>query len=181
MPRNRPRHPFSGFGMVEIIIAILVGAVCAIPIIWMVSSSRTETSKAINYLRAMELGNEIIDLAQVVPFKDLEGFAGGYRGVLAGSGLPVKQLNAGDPWAPFVADQSLPYPEQYEGAYFFREITVEPVTTSDYGRFLKMVRVSVEWNEAKIPPLPSDNTGGNQRMRKIVLETLVFDDNNPDY
>ena len=170
----------TGFGLAEVVVTVVIGVSCAIPLIWMVSSSRTETTQAINYLRAMELANEIIDLANVVPFKDLDSFAGAANGRLSPF-IQVKQLDPGHAWFTYVADQNLPYSGQYDKCYFYRQIDVKLVDNQNYSRFLKKLSVSVEWNEAKVPPNPNVNTADNQRMRKIVLETLVFNDLDPEY
>jgi len=178
-PKQMPR--FEGFGLTEIVVAVTIGVACAIPLIWMVSSTRMETSKAINYLRAMELANEVLDLANVVPFDKIEGTMGVYNGRLLDTGIPVLQLPSGHDWSSFVQSSNIPYSPDYGNAFFFRDIEVEPITGKDYGRFLKRVRVTVSWNEAKTPPNPDVNTGDSQRMRKITLETLVFNDADPEY
>ncbi len=179
--QRRQKIKKTGFGLFEIVVAITVGVIAAVPLLWMVSSTRMETTKAINYLRALELANEVIDLANVVPFDKIEGATGVYNGILNSAGIPVKQLPNGHEWTTFVSDQNILYPDQYGIAYFYRDIKVEPITTRDYKRFLKKVKVSVEWNEARIPPNPNDNQGQNARMRKIILETLVFNDMEPEY
>ncbi|MGM0598482.1 MAG: type IV pilus modification PilV family protein, partial [Candidatus Rifleibacteriota bacterium] len=51
----------GGFGFVEVLIAILIISACAVPIIYMVTSARGDTTRAINYLRAVELANEAIE------------------------------------------------------------------------------------------------------------------------
>jgi hypothetical protein len=165
------------FGFAEIMIAVLVCTVAAYPIITMVTATRTETTKAINYLRALELANEIIDLANVVPFHLLQSFAGVYSKSL--KPLPIREPQ-GDFVVQFQPTQ-IEYSPDYGKCFYYRDITIESVPGVEHGRFLQKLRVSVEWNEGKPPQNEEDNTGPNQRMRKVVLETLLFNDLEPMY
>lgn len=176
----------NGFSFVEIVIAILVAAGCAIPIFYMITSARTETSKSINYLRALELANEAIEWASVSDFNsDLNsqvfgGVGGGLVEEIGNDLTPVSVMTAAavNPvWnADGVIAQDLRYSEQYNQAFFWRSITVEEVD-SNFNRFasglLKKITVEVSWNEGKTPPNIND---GSDRMRKIRLSTIILNE-----
>ena len=172
----------NGFGFVEIAVACVVIGVCAVPILWLVSSSRVETSKAINYLRAMELANETIEWASVIPFQSKDGknlavLANGYTESLFNNRL----IRVGDnpAWAQVPLANDVMYSDQYDAAYFFREIRITDVPEMSLRGFLKKVTVTISWNEGKIPANPSASPP--DRMRKITLSTLIFNDRKVEY
>lgn len=176
-PRGR-----RGFGFVEIAVAAVVIGVCAVPILWLVSSSRVETSKAINYLRAMELGNEAIEWATVIPFKDKAGndlsrLSSAYTESLSNNRLI--RVGSNPAWTQVPLANDVAYSEQYEPAFFYREIKVTDVPEMSLRGFLKKITVIISWNEGKVPANPSVNPG--DRMRKITLSTLVFNDRKVEY
>jgi len=167
---NRRR---SGLGLVEIIVAVVVIAVGLIPLMWLTTATRTDTSKAINYLRALELANEGIEWAQAVPFDRLgelprgPNFGSLYQGVIQVS--PQSKFQG-------TLANSIPYPGQYDAGFFFRSLEVRDVDQESRG-FLKRVTVTVGWNEAKAPEFHHDP----ERMRAVELSCLLFDDDNPEY
>ncbi|HEY9070059.1 MAG TPA: hypothetical protein VIV61_07355 [Candidatus Ozemobacteraceae bacterium] len=179
----------TGFGFVEIIIATLIAAVCSIPIIMMVSNSRSDTSKAINYLRALELANEALEWASIAT--DTANLdmnlrsCGGSLIVDTGSGAPgAARVDAVDPlngkWsADGLITKNIGYSEQYNTAFFLRNISVVPVTTGIGAGHLSEVTVEVKWNEGKAPANPIDPSG--DRMRRITLKTLIVHDNQIAY
>ncbi|KAF1080083.1 MAG: hypothetical protein GQF41_3550 [Candidatus Rifleibacterium amylolyticum] len=178
----------SGIGFVEVLVAVLIAAVSAVPVVYMVSSSRTDTSKAINYLRAVELANEVIEWAQGVDFDDLDSVTfSTYVGTLADDStgaitpMPVGAAVPPNPyWASgnFSAD-SLKYSEQYGNAFFFREVEFEDVTGSMNfsDGMIKRMTVRVKWNEGSAP----SSVYNSERDRQVELSVLLLNDANMNY
>jgi hypothetical protein len=182
---RRPRATTAGLGFVEIVVAIVVAAVAMIPIFYSVTSSRSGAAKAINYLRAIELANECIEWVAVIPFAELTpSKVSSLDGSLyvGTGGSPAGMVLAGPPAHPKwrasgqFAD-SLTYGSQYDRAFFWRAVKVEDVNTFGMNR-LKRVSVDIEWNEGVAPANPNNR---GDRMRKITLSTLVFNDELLDY
>lgn len=181
----RFRH---GIGFVEVIVAVLIAAVSALPVVYMVSSSRTDTSKAINYLRAVELANEVIEWAQGVKYEDLDdGMFSAFVGTLVedNSGtmtpVPVRAAPPENPnWAGGnFAGADLKYSEQYGNAFFYREVEFEDVVGSTYFNdgMLKKMTVRVKWNEASLP----SSVNSPDRDRQVELSVLILNDANMNY
>jgi len=178
-----------GFGFVEIIVATLIAAVCSIPIIMMVSSSRADTSKAINYLRALELANEALEWATIATDTDHLDMnlrsCGGSLIVDTGLGVPgAARVDAVDPvngkWiSDGIITKDIGYSDQYNTAFFLRNISVKPVTSGIGAGHLSEVTVEVKWNEGRAPANPIDPSG--ERMRMITLKTLIVHDNQLAY
>lgn len=178
----------AGIGLVEVLIAVLVVSACAVPVVYMVTSARTDTTKAINYLRAMELANEVIEWASVARYSKVDAaYFSAFAGPLAeeeGADLKPVSIAVDDPtntvWSSdgLTAD-SLAYSEQYNNAFFYREIEIENVSDS-YIRpdLLKKVTVTVKWSEGHRPAninLPDDRT------RQVQLSVLILNDENLSY
>ena len=174
-------------GFVEVLIAVLVVSACAVPVIYMVTSSRTDTSKAIHYLRAVELANEVIEWASVAEFSQIdESTLSAFCGSMveeSGTLAPVK-VAVGSPSHPNwnkdgLMAESLQYSEQYNNAWFFREVEVSEVNDSYLlSGLLKKVTVRVKWSEAHRPAninLPDD------RNRQVELSVLLLNDKNLAY
>lgn len=178
----------SGIGFVEVLVAVLIAAVSAVPVVYMVSSSRTDTSKAINYLRAVELANEVIEWAQGVDFEDLDSITfSTYVGTLAddstGAITPMP-LNAAAPANPNwssgnFAPENLKYSEQYGNAFFFREVEFEdvPGSINFSDGMLKKMTVRVKWNEGSAP----SSVYSSERDRQVELSVLLLNDANMNY
>jgi hypothetical protein len=168
--------------LAEIIIVVFAVTVLAMPIIWLMSSSRTETSKAINYLRAMEIALETLEWVRTLPgqpakFEDI--LKNESRSLLDSNGKEMIAYDtaANEKWPGQLADK-LVYPDQYKAAYFFREVKIENSLESQpqegktaHSPYLKRVTVTVWWNEAKVPA----RLNQPDRSRKIVLATLLLD------
>jgi len=176
-----------GISLVEVLIAVLIVAVSSIPVIYMVTSSRTDTSKAINYLRAVELANEVIEWAQAVKFEDLdEGkFSAFVQTLVDDSSGELKPVPVGVAppenanWASGLAAENLMYSEQYCVAYFFREVEFEdiPGSTNLNDGMLKKMTVRVKWNEAAVP----SSVHNSDRDRQVELSVLLINDKNMNY
>jgi hypothetical protein len=172
-----------GFSLVEIIMAVVAVTVMGVPIMWLLSSTRVETSRAINYLRALEIGYESIEWVQAlaVDSPDFGTFSQDESRSLSGAKLGelvAYDVGQNPKWQAMMA-KSLSYPEQYYSPYFFREIKIEDAVSPQektpkysHAPFLKRVVVTVSWNEGKVPA----KIDRPDRMRKIVLATLIFDD-----
>ena len=156
-----------GFSLVEVLVAIVVAAVLSVPILILTTSSRTETCKAINYLRALEIAHETVEWISATPLT-----AKAIEELKACEGSLQSYPTGANPLWPSLKD--ITYPGQYSPAFFFRKIEIEPVSDSavDYRDYLHKVVVTVLWSEGKTPV----NSADADREKKIVLTTLVFDE-----
>lgn len=176
-----------GIGFVEVLIAVLIVAASAIPVLYMVTSSRTDTSRAINYLRAVELANEVIEWGQSMRYEDLNvasfsSFVGSLADDSSGSLLPFPvgvAAPANPNWSADLMAQNLMYSEQYGNAYFFRQVEFEdiPGSINLNDGMLKKMTVRVKWNEASVP----GNIINPERDRQVELSVLLLNDANMNY
>jgi len=174
-----------GISLAEVVVAVLVVGLSVVPLLWVLSSSKTDTSKAINYLRAMELANEALEWANVALSSkkdfnnsDLSG-VGGALIVSAGStfvpaSIDVATLSKSNPeWvADNLLEKTLTYSEQYNSAFFYRTIEAIDIPGGFTQGYLKRVNVTVEWAEGRRPARP--DLPGEGRTKKIVLSALVL-------
>lgn len=182
-----------GFGFIEIMIAVILAAVATVPIFYMITSSRVDTTRAINYLRAIELANEVIEWVSVTPFEDRGVMSmSNQLSIINGSLVNAPSLDnlsarnvlvANTEYDPIVEitapTDSITYSEQYNRNFFFREITVEPVTPNPVAPdLLKKVTVVVSWSENRVPPTPDLAAG---RDRRVEMSVLVLNDRNLFY
>ncbi|MDD3147097.1 MAG: hypothetical protein PHD82_07330 [Candidatus Riflebacteria bacterium] len=174
-----------GMGFVEVMIAVLVVTASAIPIIYMVTSSRTETSRAINYLRAVELANEVIECASAAEFSQVTPTTlSGFRGSISeefSAGLKTVAVDTVDPenqsWkADSLMAMDLHYSEQYNTAFFFREFELTDINES-YLRpgMLKKLTVRVKWSEGE---RPANLNVPENRTRQVELSVLLLNEKN---
>lgn len=166
----------EGFSFAEVLVTVFAVSVMSIPITLLLSSSRADTSKAINYLRALEIGYETIEWVQTLPFhsSSFKEFTAKESRSLndQGTGGMVFYNTGDNPKWNSALTKKITYPEQYKIPYFFREIKIDDVAPSlEYGVYLKQVTVTVWWNEAQIP----QKLDKPERMRKITLSTLLLD------
>ncbi len=175
----------KALGLIEVVIAVVIVIGAGIPILKMVSSSRSETSSSANYLRAMELADEVLEWASVAKFKDLENALNSENGTIiveGGSGLTPEEIHTApaenENWKNsgfFIEKQK--YSDQYNKAFYFRTIEVEdvksPVIQSD---MLKKVTVTVKWIEGRRPS--NLNVDNGERNRQVKLSILVINDDN---
>lgn len=185
---NRRFFHRHGIGFVEVVIAVLVVAVSAIPVIQMVTASRKDTTSAINYLRAVELANELVEWASVARFSELDAgsFSAFTRSLCEYDSDKLKPgaVHVVAPENPvwkndmLMAD-ALQYSEQYGNAYFFREVRFEDVNESYLKpKLLKKMVVTVKWNEGKVP---ANINVGEDRNRQVELSVLILNDENLTY
>ncbi len=166
-----------GVTFTEIIVAVTVFAILAIPLYLSMSNIQTDTVKSINYLRAMELASEAIDYVKMLPFDknfklNSEGLSGSIL-VETGSLFEPTSIPTGDnEYYQDVLEAKIQYSSQYNPAYFFRSIEVSDLSGTEYSGLLKKVVVTVYWdNGVKVNNLHDVN----QRSRKVVLATLITD------
>ncbi|MBP5470960.1 MAG: hypothetical protein J6Z11_17155 [Candidatus Riflebacteria bacterium] len=139
----------------------------------LLSSSRTETSKSTNYLRALELAQEAIDWINSAPFKEVTD---DNLQLLKGN-LVNGKIATGNNAKNSITEPK--YPDTYSNAYYYRTIKIEPDTefNANVRRFLKKVTVEVYWNEGTAPNnLEATNNGVPLRTRKLMLSTIIFND-----
>lgn len=167
----------KGFTITEIIVATAVFVVLFSAIMWMSTSSRAESSKSINYLRALELAQEGIDWVNSTPFGDVTD---SNLSFLHGS---LVDPSTGDSIKMPVAENAknsvseTKYPQDYSKCYFYRTVKIEELNSSvPYGRFLKKVTIGIYWNEGKTPKKIEAASGEPDRMRKLYMSTIIFDD-----
>lgn len=165
-----------GMSFIEVLLATVIASLLFSSIIWFVSSTRVATDKSTNYLRALQLAQETIDWVHALEFSDisedklslLEGSLvdsqTGHSVVFCRSTVDGKEL-------------VMAYPDDYCKAYFYRKIVLEKQSdVKPFGRLLKKVSVHVYWNEGQIPAQLDSLSGEPDRMRKIMLSTLLFDE-----
>ncbi len=166
-----------GWGIIEAVLAITAGAVLSIPLLWLYISTRSDTCKAINYLRALEIAQETTEWIQSTPLtqktiETLTKMSGSL--VDPGTGNSALYPTSTNPkWAGDLSSK-VDYPDQYKGMYFFRHIDIVPVTGTGvpHGEYLYQVTVTVLWNENQPPAHLTDPV----RAKKVVLSTLVGDE-----
>ena len=175
----------QAFGLVEVIIALLVIVCAGIPILKMVFQTQTETSSSVNYLRAMELADEVIEWANASKFKDVDKLAGlsGSMVDSSDSGHQMIKVNtagaSNENWKDSgFFDNNIKYSDKYCSAFYYRDIKVEPVTSSSNNfesNLLKKVTVTIKWSEGR---MPSNINLDSERNRQIQLSVLVINDDN---
>ena len=173
MPKKSGRQAFS---FVEIIVALTIGVGCFTGLIWFASTTRVETSKAGNYLRALQIAQETIELIQSTPQSELtptkiQIFEGSLVNPQTRNSVKIPVHNA-SAWQPATKN----YPEQYNNAWFYRKVRMEQIGGGGSSRFLKKISVDVYWNEGKSPDKIDSLDSEPDRMRKLSLATLIFDE-----
>lgn len=175
----------QAFGLIEVIIALFIIVCAGIPILKMVFQTQTETSSSVNYLRAMELADEVIEWANAAKFKDVDKLTNlsGSMVVVDGSSHDMVKINTSgtnnENWKNSgFFEENLKYSDKYCSAFFYRDIKVEPVTSSSNNfesNLLKKVTVKIKWSEGR---MPSNINADSERNREIQLSVLVINDDN---
>ena len=173
-----------GISFVEVLIAVLIVTACAIPVIYMLTSSRTETSRAINYLRAMELANEVIEWAGAVEYSAIDesalsAFCGSISEEQSGGIKTVKVATVEPENKTWKNDElmvdDLQYSDQYNTGFFFREVEISDVNDSYFqNNLLKKLTVRVKWSEGERPA----NLNLSDRTRQVELSVLLLNEKN---
>ena len=166
----------KGFTITEIVIATVIFVAVFAALALMLNSSRAETSKSINYLRAMQLAQETIDWINSTPFEEvtenkLSTISGSLVDSYTNKSVPIP---IGENANNTVTDPE--YPEDYSKCYYYRTIKIDELNNVPNGRFIKKVTVGIYWNESKVPKQLVAASGEPDRMRKIVLSTIIFNE-----
>ncbi len=168
----------SGFSFIEIILATALAASLFAALIWLTTTTRAETGKSVNYLRALQLAQETIDWLNATP-----------AGTLTAERLRLLEGSLVDPqtgkstgilpgMAADTASSSITYPDDYCPAWFYRKITLaKPEPAYPGARFLRKITVEIFWNEGKRPTTTDSLSENPDRMRKISLSALLLDEN----
>ena len=164
----------KAFTVTEIIVATCIFVAIFFSLMLLTTSSRKETSKSINYLRALELAQEAVDWVNAVPFDQVTdtNLAAHLSGSLVSLPIPVGK-NANNTNA-----QKPCYPKEYGKCYYFRTVKIENLNGIANNKYMKKINIGIFWNENKVPTnvettLPS---GEPDRMRKLTLSTIIFND-----
>lgn len=166
-----------GFSFIEIVIASAIGIVFFSGLVYLASTSRVQTTNTGNYLKALQIAQETMELVQSMPVsmllnKKTQIFEGSLIDPSTQKSIKIP-FHPSSTWKPVTKT----YPDSYEKAYFYRKVRVESVKTSvPHARFMKKVAVDVYWNEGK-KPSKIDTLGSDpDRMRKISIGTIVFNE-----
>lgn len=169
----------KAFTISEIVVATAVFVVLFSSIAWMSTSSRADSSKSINYLRALELAQEGIDWVNSTPFSEVNE---SNLAILQGSLVQVddsgKYVSIKMPVAENAKGSvsETKYPDDYCKCFFYRTVKIENLNSTPNGRFLKKITIGIYWNEGKTPKTLETTSGEPDRMRKLYMSTTIFDD-----
>ena len=174
----------GGFSLAEVMVAVVVVFLLSLPIIYITTSTKKDTAHAINYLRAVELGNEVLDLVNSLRFEQIseEYLNNAFGGSVTDASnventvnLLVRNDTINESWkdtGTFLAD-SIQYPLQYAQYCFYRKIEVNP---SDFGSIrddTKVIRVTIAWAESSKVNNVNGYGENDGRNKKVVLHTIV--------
>ncbi len=168
----------SGFSFIEVILATALAAGLFAALIWLTTTTRAETGKSVNYLRALQLAQETVDWLQATP----SGMLTPERLRLFEGSLVDPQTEKSTGILPGTmtrsASSTIAYPDDYCPAWFYRKITLEkPEKEYPGARFLRRVTIEIFWNEGKRPTSTDSLSENPDRMRKISLSALLLDEN----
>lgn len=175
--KNKLPAKDRGTSFIEIIIAICISAIFFTGIISLSNFSRVQTSKAKNYLLAMQIAQETMDLIQSMPASQVKNittqlFNGSLVNPHTKESIEIP-MNKDSAWIP----QTRFYPYKYKNSYFYRKVRIEQSPENiPNSRFLKKVVVEVFWNEEKKPKIIESISGIPDRTRKISIATIIFDE-----
>jgi type II secretory pathway pseudopilin PulG len=176
-------NPFGireGISFVEIVIAVTVSAIFFAGLMTLTSTTRIETRKAGNYLRALQLAQESIELVQSTPpaklmQNSMQLFEGSLVDPQTGQSIAIPH-HQDSAWAL----QTTHYPKQYNKAFFYRKLRIEEIDASiPNARFMRKVIAEIYWNESLVPEKIETVGSEPDRMRKLALATLIFVESEP--
>ncbi len=170
----------EGFSFIEIVVAVGIVISLAGILFFSMGKTRESTKRAIHHLRALEIAQETIDWARATQL-DAQGLkamlnqTGSLLDPATNKPVPLPEATTGL-YSITSGTQPLAYPKQYDSAFFYRTIAVNPVPNPDGRVFLYRVTVDVSWNEGRAPE-HIDSVGGKpDRMRSLTMSTLLTDD-----
>jgi type II secretory pathway pseudopilin PulG len=179
LPDKTLSKAVAGFSFVETVVAVGVSIIFFSGLIYFASTTRVETAKAGNYLRALQIAQETMELVQSAPLAEvmqnrIQIFEGSLIDPQTGQSIEIP-INKDAAWQPSTKS----YPEQYNNCFFYRKISVSQPAETAQSRFLKTITVEVFWNEGKTPDKIESLGSEPERMRKISLSTMLFDEKEP--
>lgn len=165
-----------GVSFVEIVVAIFVFAMMALPVYVFMTSVRTDNVKNISYLRAMELAEESLEYVQLLPvdrsFKaKAEAISGSLLIEVPDISAACVLIGTDDYYRDILADR-LQYSEQYNPSYFYRTVEVHDLTGTAYSELLKKVVVTIYWDDSRQVNNLHDL---GAKTRKVVMACLITD------
>ncbi|MFZ5951523.1 MAG: type IV pilus modification PilV family protein [Candidatus Rifleibacteriota bacterium] len=165
-----------GVSFAEIVVAVTVFAIMAIPVYMSMSGVQTDTVKSISYLRAVELANEAIDYVRLIPvdtdFKmKAEGLSGSIL-IEKPDFAPAPVMTGDNPYYKDILADKLTYSEQYNPSFFYRTVEVGDLSGTSYSGLLKKVVVTIYWDDGRSVKNIHDL---NSKTRKVVMACLITD------
>ena len=166
----------KAFSLTEIIVATVVFVAIFTALGLLTSSTRTDTSKSINYLRALQLAQEAIDWVNSAPFSEVtDNNIAFLRGSLVDSSTSKSvKINIGSNGKSSI--EKAFYPEDYSKCFYYRTVEIDDLKGIKNNRFLKKITVGVYWNEGKMPKNIETASKEPDRMRKLFLSTIIFNE-----
>ncbi len=167
-----------GFSFLEVLIATALATTMFASIIWLISTTRVETVKSVNYLRALQLAQETIAWLNAVPEDGLTNvntriMEGSLVDAQTGESIKIQSGSHGTD-----TPHELHYPKNYDSAWFYRRIILSEIDrTAPGARFMRKVTVKIYWNEGRRPDKIESLTEEPDRMRKIEMTTVLFKEN----
>ena len=153
-----------GMALGEVVVAVLIMSVCFVPILLVFANARTDTSRGVHRLRAMELINEAIDWIVICPVENLQKLAGFASGQI--SPIPAAEgLNRGIKPFIYAEKSGESYAVDYQNA-LHRDLLIRP--TSEPSGLLQEAEVTVTWTESG-------------KSYHYGMSVLVADEDHPDY
>lgn len=167
----------KAFTVTETVVATCIFVAIFYALSLLTTTSRTETSKSINYLRASELAQEAVDWVNAAPFEEITSTNLEHlRGSLVSASdnksvkIPVgKNANAGGVQEPH-------YPDDYNKCFYYRTVDIEDLNGVPNSRFLKKIVIKIFWNEGRAPSQLEPASGEPDRMNKLILSTVIFNE-----
>ena len=166
----------KAFSLTEIIIATVVFVAIFTALSLLTSSTRTDTSKSINYLRALQIAQEAVDWVNSAPFSEVTDTNIAFlRGSLVdpSSNNSVEIMTAPNGKSSI---EKLKYPDDYSKCFYYRTVEIDKLDGIPNNRFLKKITVGVYWNEGKMPKNIETASKEPDRMRKLFLSTIIFNE-----
>lgn len=167
----------SAFSFIEIVVAAAVAITSFSAIIFVTSSTRVDITRSVNYMIANEIALETLDLILSAPFdatlaNKIQIFDGSLVDPNTNSSVEIpRAINS--KWNLV----SAMYPEQYKRAWFYRRVRLENVGNDiTNSRFIHKVTIEVYWNEGQKPVQIESLREPPDRMRKVTVSSLMFDE-----
>lgn len=158
------KNESGGFALGEVVVAVFILSMCMVPILMLMTGTRTDTSRAVHRLRSMELINETTDWLTICPYDNLSTFAGFSNGPI----IPIPIIDGDNKCLQDFISSGKPgqeYSEDYKDL-IERSVTIKEPAGKDEPVRLGIVNVS--WTEAG-------------KTYKYGMGVVVIDEAYPDY